>query len=154
MSRVGLHPLHSLSLSERLQGRYDMTALTRGPSGSFASRSDRSLGLPALGTQALSFPALPKLAAEALEESRRLSVAVEKFSKRWEQSALWFMLSSLSIGHVHHMADMERAEVEHDLLRALEAIVTDGDYAQALSSALDKAQMLGEQLSANWRADR
>jgi len=140
MSRVGLH---ASSLSERLTRSYDMTALTRGPLGNVASSyADRSLGLSALGAHALSNLALPKLATEAFEESRRWFATIDRFSKRWEQSALWFMLSSLSIGHIHHMADMEPAEVEHDLLRALEAIVIDGDYAQALSSALDKAPYL------------
>jgi hypothetical protein len=128
------------SLSVGLSRSYDMTALTRGLSADLASVA-RSLGVSALGVQGV-LPSMPKFVAEALEESRLLSVAVEKFSKQWEQSALWFMLSSLSIGHVHHMADMGPAEVEHDLLRALEAIVTEGDYAQALSSALDKAPHL------------
>lgn len=140
MSHVGLH---ASALSERLARSYDVTALTRSLVGNFASAySDRSLGLSALGAQALSNLAMPKLATEAFEESRRWFATIDRFSKRWEQSALWFMLSSLSIGHIHHMADMEPAEVEHDLLRALEAIVIDGDYAQALSSALDKAPHL------------
>ncbi len=139
MSRVGLH---ASSLSERLTGSYDVTALTRSLAGNLTSYSGRSLGLSALGAQALSSLALPKLATEAFEESRRWFATIDRFSKRWEQSALWFMLSSLSIGHIHHMADMEPAEVEHDLLRALEAIVAGGDYAQALSSALDKAPYL------------
>jgi hypothetical protein len=140
MSRVGLH---ASALSERLTRSYDMTALTRSLVGNFASSyADRNLGLAALGAQAFSNLAMPKLATEAFEESRRWFATIERFSKRWEQSALWFMLSSLSIGHIHHMADMEPAEVEHDLLRALEAIVTGGDYAQALSSALDTAPYL------------
>ncbi|HEX3510341.1 MAG TPA: hypothetical protein VHT27_04495 [Solirubrobacteraceae bacterium] len=139
MSRVGLH---ASSLSERLTASYDVTALTRSLAGNVASYSDRSLGVAALGAQALSSLAMPKLATQAFEESHRWFATIDRFSKRWEQSALWFMLSSLSIGHIHHMADMEPAEVEHDLLRALEAIVTGGEYAQALSSALDNAPHL------------
>jgi hypothetical protein len=138
MSRVGLH---ASSLSEHLTRSYDVTALTRGLSADLASVAG-SLGVSALGAHALSNLAMPKLATEAFEESRRWFATIDRFSKRWEQSALWFMLSSLSIGHIHHMADMEPAEVEHDLLRALEAIVIDGDYAQALSSALDTAPHL------------
>jgi hypothetical protein len=134
MARVGVL---SDSLSTGLARSYHVTALTRGLSADVASVA-RSLGVSAFGVQGV-LPAMPKFAAETLEEARIWTESIERFSRRWEQSALWFMLSSLSIEHGHRMADMEPAEVEHDLLRALEAIVTEGGYAQALSSALDKA---------------
>jgi hypothetical protein len=79
---------------------------------------------------------------KAFEASRRWAATIDAFEKCWAQTALWFMLSSLSIGHIHYMATMEPAEVEHDLLRALEVIITDGEYAQSLSSALDTAPYL------------
>ena len=135
MARVGVD-----SLSTGLARSFDVTALTRGLSADVTSIA-RSLGVSKLGAQGV-LRSMPKLAAEALEEARIWTESIERFSECWEQSALWFMLSSLSIGHSHHMADMGPAEVEHDLLRALEAIVTEGGYAQALSSALHKAPHL------------
>jgi hypothetical protein len=132
--------LVSDSLGAGLARTYDVTALTRGLSADLTSVA-RSLGVSALGVQGV-LPSMPRLAVEALEEARAWTESIERFSKQWEQSALWFMLSSLSMGHAHRIAYMEPAEVEHDLLRALQAIVTEGGYAQALSMALDKAPHL------------
>jgi hypothetical protein len=81
----------------------------------------------------------PSAVTEAFEKARPFYAAVEKVAKRWEQSALWFMLSSLSIGHLLRFAEMDSAEIEFVLLGALETIVTHDEYPQALRSALDKA---------------
>jgi hypothetical protein len=114
-----------------------MTTLNGGVLGAAVSR----LGTSMLGAQAAAFLGLAasKALAEALEESRRLGVAVEAFVKRWEQHALWLLLDTLPLGLLYRFAHMERAEVEEALIGALERVVRGGIYVEALTQALDTA---------------
>jgi hypothetical protein len=57
----------------------------------------------------------------------------------WETSALWFLLSILSVGQLVALACMERADVEAVLLDALEMVVTTGTFTAALMATVEKA---------------
>jgi hypothetical protein len=81
---------------------------------------------------------LPTSPFESLRESARWYEVVEKVEQRWAQNALWFMVSMLTDGQLYRLADAETEEVEAILLDALEAIVAEGTYTQALITTLDK----------------
>jgi hypothetical protein len=76
---------------------------------------------------------------EVLERGREIDAAIERVAKRWETSALWFLLSILSVGQLVALARMERAEVEAVLLDALEIVVTTGTFTAALMATVEKA---------------
>lgn len=82
---------------------------------------------------------VPKALAEMLEREREIDAAIERVAKRWETSALWFLLSILSVGQLVALARMERAEVEAVLLDALEIVVTTGTFTAALMATVRKA---------------
>ena len=76
--------------------------------------------------------------------SHRLLV-VERFTKRWKESPLWFMLSSLPEEDHYLLAGLEREEIEQELDEALEKVVMEGVYTQLLISALETAPYITDQ---------
>ena len=82
---------------------------------------------------------MPNPLIEILERGREIDAAIERVAKRWEESALWFLLSILSVGQLVALARMERAEVEAVLLDALEIVVTTGTFTAALMATIEKA---------------
>jgi hypothetical protein len=82
---------------------------------------------------------MPNPLVEILERGREIDAAIERVAKRWEESALWFLLSILSVGQLVALARMERAEVEAVLLDALEIVVTTGTFTAALMATVEKA---------------
>ncbi len=81
----------------------------------------------------------PNRLLDAFEREREIDAAIERAAKRWEASALWFLLSILSVGQLAALARLERADVEAVLLDALEAVVVSGAYTAALMGTLTKA---------------
>lgn len=75
---------------------------------------------------------------EILEREREIDAAIERVAKTWETSALWFLLSILSVGQLVALARMERADVEAVLLDALEVVVTTGTFTAALIATVEK----------------
>lgn len=71
----------------------------------------------------------------ALEEAGR-------FMLRWEQDALWFLLCHFGMGASRRLARLSRDGVEAALLLALEAVVGDGEYVDALRQAVERAPLL------------
>jgi len=82
---------------------------------------------------------MPNPLVEVLERGREIDAAIERVAKRWETSALWFLLSILSVGQLVALARMERADVEAVLLDALEIVVTTGTFTAALMATVKKA---------------
>ncbi len=82
---------------------------------------------------------MPNPLVEILERGREIDAAIERVAKRWETSALWFLLSILSVGQLVALARMERAEVEAVLLDALEIVVTTSTFTAALMATVKKA---------------
>jgi hypothetical protein len=74
-----------------------------------------------------------------VEHGREIDAAIERVAKMWEASALWFLLSILSVGQLVAIARMERADVEAVLLDALEIVVTTGTFTAALIAIVKKA---------------
>lgn len=98
----------------------------------------------ALGPLAMNIASLGAITAsnslvELLERDREIDEAIERVAKRWERSALWFLLSILSVGRVVTLARMERADLEAVLLDALEIVVTSGAFTAALIATIKKA---------------
>jgi hypothetical protein len=81
------------------------------------------------------FGDLGKFTQPALEALRRLqeqTAALELFERRWEQDALWYLLSHLEVRHIMRLSERDRGEVEAVLLDALEGAVRDEEFAEAL----------------------
>jgi hypothetical protein len=66
-------------------------------------------------------------------------LVVERLTKRWKESQLWFLIDLLPEDDRYLLAGMEKEEMEEALDEALETVVTDGVYTQVLISALEKA---------------
>lgn len=82
---------------------------------------------------------VPNPLVEILEQGREIDAAIERVAKVWEASALWFLLSILSVGQLVALARMDRADVEAVLLDALEIVVTTGTFTAALIATVKKA---------------
>ncbi len=82
---------------------------------------------------------VPNPLVEILEREREIDAAIERVAKQWETSALWFLLSILSVGQLVALARMDRADVEAVLLDALEIVVTTGTFTAALMASVEKA---------------
>lgn len=67
-----------------------------------------------------------------------------QFIRRWEQKALWFLLSGLKFAVSQALGTLDEAEVEGVVLDALEAVVADGEFVPALRQAVAEASFLGE----------
>jgi hypothetical protein len=93
----------------------------------------------AFGTIAMPRIGLPDGLAEFLERERVVDTTVERFTKRWEGSALWFLLSVLGVRQIFSLARLDREGIEAVLLDALEAVITEGRFTEALSATLEKA---------------
>jgi hypothetical protein len=98
--------------------------------------------IAALGEVTLPRIALPGDVAEILERESALDTTIERFAKRWESTALWFLLSILGVGQLASLAHMEREEIEAVLLDALETVVTAGIFTAALDAAVRKADYI------------
>jgi len=68
---------------------------------------------------------------------------VAAFVRRWQQRALWYLLSGLPVGAIRQLGGLTESEVEAAVLDALEAVVTDGEFAPAMREAVAKAPHLG-----------
>ena len=88
---------------------------------------------------------LPTPVIEISEAWNRRFTVVKRFAQRWKETALWFMLSSLSEAHLYDLSEKNQAEMEGVLLGALETVVVGGAYTRALASALDKAPYLTDE---------
>lgn len=104
-----------------------------------ASMAPFARQLSAYGTIAVPRVGLPDGLAGLLEREQLVDTTVERFTKRWEGSALWFLLSVLSVRQIVSLALLDREGIEAVLLDALEAVVTEGAFAEALSATLEKA---------------
>jgi hypothetical protein len=104
-----------------------------------ASMAPFAKQLSAFGAIAVPRIGLPEGLARLLERERLVDTTVERFTKRWEGSALWFLLSVLSVRQIVSLARLDREGIEAVLLDALEAVVTEGAFAEALSATLEKA---------------
>lgn len=104
-----------------------------------ASMTPFARQLNAFGTIAMPRIGLPDGLAGLLERERFVDTTVERFTKRWESSALWFLLGVLSVRQIFSLARMDREEIEGVLLDALEVVVTKGRFTEALSATLEKA---------------
>jgi hypothetical protein len=74
--------------------------------------------------------------AELMEEAGRVM-------DQWEQRALWFLLSQLGPYTLRHLSGLSKAHVEAAVLDALEAVVLDGEFVQAVRAAVRFAPHLG-----------
>jgi hypothetical protein len=101
--------------------------------------AEAALGPLAKNIASLGAITMPNPLVEVLERGREIDAAIERVAKRWEESALWFLLSILSVGQLVALARMERAEVEAVLLDALEIVVTTGTFTAALMATVRKA---------------
>jgi hypothetical protein len=98
--------------------------------------------IASLGTITLPRISVPDGVAEILERESVLDTTIERFAKRWESTALWFLLSILNVGQLVALADMEREEIEAVLLDALEVVVMKGIFIAALDAAVRKANYI------------
>ena len=98
--------------------------------------------IASLGEITLPRITLPADVAEILERESVLDTTIERFAKRWESTALWFLLSILSVGQLASLAHMDREEIEAVLLDALEVVVTAGIFTAALDAAVRKADYI------------
>lgn len=119
----------------------DRLASVLGASGTLATTRLAEAAIAPLAKHIASLRAItmPNPLVESLERRREIDAAIERVAKRWETSALWFLLSILSIGQLVTLARMERVEVEAVLLDALEIVVTTGTFAAALMATVKKA---------------
>jgi hypothetical protein len=67
-----------------------------------------------------------------------------RFVRRWEQTAIWFLLSGLGFAVSQPLGTLNRAEVEAVVLDALESVVADGEFVAALRQAVAEAPYLGD----------
>jgi len=58
------------------------------------------------------------------------------FIARWEANALWFLMSSLGIGVSRVLSDLPAEEAEEAVLDALDEVVRDGKFTQALGEVI------------------
>jgi hypothetical protein len=79
---------------------------------------------------------------ETLERTARLYRAVEGVAARLEGSALWFLLSPMSMRDLYLFSGLEHAQAEMVVLDVLEAIIVDGRFVSALEVVIAKAPHL------------
>lgn len=101
--------------------------------------ADAALGPLAKNIASLGVITAPNSLVELLEHEREIDTAVERIAKRWETSALWFLLSILSVGQLVTLASLEPADVEAVLLNALEIVVTSGAFTATLIATIKQA---------------
>jgi hypothetical protein len=109
------------------------------------------LALPELGKLTLGFqvPAIQPLTSslswlEGFKRSQRFFEAVGAVAREWEGNALWFILSSLPIGCLHLLAELDREQVEEVILDALEAVVAGGEFVAAIGEVLATAPHISD----------
>ena len=81
--------------------------------------------------------------SQPMRDFAELMEEVGRVMDRWEQRALWFVLSQLGPYTLRHLAGLSEAEVEAAVLDALEAVVVDGGFVSALRAAVRLAPHLG-----------
>jgi hypothetical protein len=81
--------------------------------------------------------------SEPMREFAELMEEVGRVMDRWEQRALWFVLSQLGPYTLRHLAGLSETEVEAAVLDALEAVVIDGEFVPAVRAAVRLAPHLG-----------
>jgi hypothetical protein len=100
--------------------------------------TEAAIGPLAKNIASLNAITVPNSLVELLEREREIDTAIERVAARWETSALWFLLSILSVGQLVTLARMEHADVEAVLLDALEIVVTRGAFTAALIATIKK----------------
>ena len=77
-------------------------------------------------------------------ESQRRMEAVAVVVREWEGSALWFLISALSMGRMRLFHGLDRAQVEDAIIDALEVVVTRGDFVSALAAVVAEAPHMSD----------
>jgi hypothetical protein len=98
------------------------------------------------GTQMRGIQALTSsntVLAGILESQRRME-AVAVVVREWEGSALWFLISALSMGRMRLFHGLDRAQVEDAIIDALEVVVTKGDFVAALEAVVAEAPHMSD----------
>jgi hypothetical protein len=81
--------------------------------------------------------------SEPMREFAALMEEVGRVMNRWEQRALWFLLSQLGPYTLRHPSGLSETQVEGAVLDALEAVVVDGEFVPAVRAAVRFAPHLG-----------
>jgi hypothetical protein len=138
LAAKGLFPADRLT---SMFGESSITSVTKAMAE--AALGPLAKNIASLGTITVPNPlagiTVPNPFVEIFEREREIDAAIEHVAKRWETSALWFLLSILSVGQLVALARMERADVEAVLLDALEIVVTTGTFTAALMATVKKA---------------
>ena len=77
-----------------------------------------------------------------LQEVHRQETEVGRFVRRWENSALWFLLSLLDIRSAPMLVRLEPAAVEAAMLDALESAIQDEAFLSQIKDAVAGCELL------------
>ena len=93
------------------------------------------------------------LLREPLRELNEAVETVDRFERRWQQEALFFLLGGFlvvcSLWEVYELAAFEREEVDEIVLFALEEVVRDGEFVATLREAVKHAPFIGDSQRVN-----
>jgi hypothetical protein len=78
-----------------------------------------------------------------IESQRRMEV-VAIVVREWEGSALWFLISELSMGRMSLFHGLDRHQVEDAIIDALEVVVTKSDFVAALEAVVAEAPHMSD----------
>jgi hypothetical protein len=91
--------------------------------------------------------------SQPVREMMEAVQTVDRFDRRWQQEALYFVLSGFlavcSLWEMYELASLSRAEVEEAVLAALEDVVGDGQFSPALRGEVKRAPYLNESQRTN-----
>jgi len=99
-------------------------------------------------TRALRQLSWPRGVAELLDSLSRAPgyprtlQEAQLFMRQWEDSALWFLLALLTAGKTRGLVGLSRQEIEQALLQALEGVVTERAFINALQGEVERAPHL------------
>jgi len=133
---------HGFLPSDRLASILDQSSVLAITKLAEAAIAPLTKHIASLGAIAVPRITLPDGVVEILERERHIDTTIERFAKRWESTALWFLLSILNVGQLVALAHMDREEIEAVLLDALEVVVTKGIFIAALNAAVRKANYI------------
>lgn len=142
-SFVAQLPRHPLPLSSRIF----VTQLPHLGGIASAALSLRELSGFRLGIEMPAIRALTSASNTALAgflESQRLMEAVAAVVREWEGSALWFLISELSMGRMSLFHGVDREQVEDAIIDALEVVVAKGDFVAALEAVVAEAPHMSD----------
>ena len=91
--------------------------------------------------------------SQPVREMMEAVQTVDRFDRRWQQEALYFVLSGFlavcSLWEMYELASLSRAEVEEAVLAALEDVVGDGQFSPALCGEVKRAPYLNDSQRTN-----